>query len=151
MLPRSSRYRPEVPQTATRASTGRGGGAGASATISSSAGAGFALGLRLLAANLSSVPGRKNVVLFSEGYPYSPQMDVQLKSAVSECNRNDVAVYPMLFQLGANDPTVVMPTTGGRRGGGQGSGDMASAPSAQSLSHRWPSAPEASSIRTPTT
>ena len=113
---------------------GRGISTSSQAAAAGSGGAGFALGLRLLAANLASVPGRKNVVVFSQGFPFSPQMDAQLRSAVAECNRNDVVLYPMLFRPASDDPTVVQAAAGrGGRARSGGQTDMAVAPSTQSL------------------
>ena len=86
-----------------------------SVTTAGSGANGFMRGLRVLAANLAGVPGRKNVVLFSAGYAGG---NVELHNAVETCNRSDVALYPVdaggLTQPGA--PQASAPIPRGRGG-----------------------------------
>ena len=59
------------------------------------------LSLRDLAKGLSTVPGRKSLVLFSAGFPMNPtdpdtiERESELTAAISACNRANVAVYPI--------------------------------------------------------
>ncbi len=83
---------------------------------------GLARSIRLLAANLSSVSGRKSLVLFSGGYSQTGPLNVLLLSAVEACNRSDVAIYPVdvsgLTQPGMNGGVDSSRAGGrGRRGG----------------------------------
>ncbi len=48
--------------------------------------------LRNLAQGLARVPGRKTVLLFSEGTLVTPE---QMQTAIDECNRANVAIYPV--------------------------------------------------------
>src|SRR5262249_48073721 len=54
--------------------------------------------VRSLARNLSEVPGRKTVVLFSAGFPIRPsdyEINSEITAAIDACNRANVAVYPV--------------------------------------------------------
>jgi hypothetical protein len=51
------------------------------------------LSVRTLAKNLSGFPGRKMVVLFSSGFVLSSTTRVDLRDAISDCNKANVAVY----------------------------------------------------------
>jgi len=53
------------------------------------------LGIRSLAKNLANVPGRKSVILFTSGFPLTPEADAELTATISECNKANVAIYPM--------------------------------------------------------
>jgi VWFA-related protein len=53
------------------------------------------LGIRSLAKNLSSVPGRKSVVLFTAGFPLTPEAEAELTATISSCNQANVAIYPL--------------------------------------------------------
>ncbi|MGD0955835.1 MAG: VWA domain-containing protein [Candidatus Acidiferrales bacterium] len=53
------------------------------------------LAIRTLAKNLSDVPGRKSVVLFTEGFPLTTEEQAELAATVSACNRANVAIYPL--------------------------------------------------------
>ncbi len=55
----------------------------------------FLLAIRSLAKNLIGVPGRKSLVLFTDGFPLSPEETAELTSVISECNQADVAIYPV--------------------------------------------------------
>ena len=49
--------------------------------------------LRAIAQSYSDIPGRKNVVVFSEGFMHSPEAQVQLSSTIDAANRANVAFY----------------------------------------------------------
>jgi len=53
------------------------------------------LAIRTLAKDLASVPGRKSVVLFTEGFPLTPDAELELTATVSACNQANVAIYPL--------------------------------------------------------
>ncbi len=53
------------------------------------------LGIRSLARNLSSVPGRKSVVLFTAGFPLTSEAEAELTATISSCNQANVAIYPL--------------------------------------------------------
>jgi VWFA-related protein len=53
------------------------------------------LGIRSLAKNLANVPGRKSVVLFTSGFPLTPEAQAELTATISACNQANVAVYPL--------------------------------------------------------
>ncbi len=55
------------------------------------------LGIRALAKNLRTVPGRKTLILFSSGFPLNAdqiQMS-ELTAAIDACNKANVAIYPV--------------------------------------------------------
>jgi VWFA-related protein len=53
------------------------------------------LGIRSLAKSLTSVPGRKSVVLFTEGFPLTSEAEAELTATISACNQANVAIYPL--------------------------------------------------------
>jgi VWFA-related protein len=53
------------------------------------------LGIRSLAKNLTSVPGRKSVVLFTSGFPLTAEAEAELTATISACNQANVAIYPL--------------------------------------------------------
>ncbi len=53
------------------------------------------LGLRDLAKNLGSVPGRKTLIFLSGGFPLDSELRSELTAVVDVCNKNNVAVYPI--------------------------------------------------------
>jgi VWFA-related protein len=53
------------------------------------------LALRSLAKNLAGVPGRKILVMFSSGFPLTPEYLSELTLTTSECNKANVAIYPI--------------------------------------------------------
>ena len=55
----------------------------------------FLLAIRSLARNLAAVPGRKSLVLFTDGFPLSPEAQAELTAAISACNQANVAIYPL--------------------------------------------------------
>ena len=55
----------------------------------------FLLAIRSLARNLAAVPGRKSLVLFTSGFPLTPETQAELAAAISACNQANVAIYPL--------------------------------------------------------
>jgi VWFA-related protein len=53
------------------------------------------LAIRDLARRLQGVPGRKTVILFSSGFPLTPEHQSEMTAAVDACNRANVAIYPL--------------------------------------------------------
>jgi VWFA-related protein len=53
------------------------------------------LAIRTLAKDLAAVPGRKSVVLFTEGFPLTQEAELELTATVSACNQANVAIYPL--------------------------------------------------------
>jgi VWFA-related protein len=53
------------------------------------------LALRSLAKNLSSVPGRKTLVMLTSGFALNSELQSQLTAAIDACNKANVAVYPI--------------------------------------------------------
>ena len=53
------------------------------------------LALRSVAKLLAPVPGRKMVVLFTSGFPLRSEDMSELTAVIAECNRADVAIYPI--------------------------------------------------------
>lgn len=99
------------------------------------------LAIRTLAKDLAAVPGRKSVVLFTEGFPMTPDAAIDLTATISACNQANVAIYPLdvrgltapmptgtqLFRQDApsTGPHLVLaafPQRGGAPGGGGGGG-----------------------------
>jgi VWFA-related protein len=55
----------------------------------------FLLAIRSLAKNLASVPGRKSLILFTDGFPSTAEQDAEVTAAISACNQANVAIYPL--------------------------------------------------------
>src|SRR6516165_4021390 len=53
------------------------------------------LALRQLAKNLTSVPGRKTLVMLTSGFPLTPELQSELAATIDACNKANVAVYPI--------------------------------------------------------
>ena len=53
------------------------------------------LALRSLAKNLNAVPGRKTLILFSGGFPLTPERMSEITATIDTCNKSNVAVYPI--------------------------------------------------------
>ncbi|HYL75581.1 MAG TPA: VWA domain-containing protein [Bryobacteraceae bacterium] len=53
------------------------------------------LALRSLAKNLSTVPGRKSLILFTGGFPVTQEMLPEVSATISVCNKSNVAIYPI--------------------------------------------------------
>jgi hypothetical protein len=55
----------------------------------------FLLAIRSLARNLAPVPGRKSLILFTDGFPSTPEQEAEITAAISACNQANVATYPL--------------------------------------------------------
>jgi VWFA-related protein len=53
------------------------------------------LALRSLSKDLSSVPGRKIVVLLTAGFPVTPEQISEVTATIDACNKANVAIYPI--------------------------------------------------------
>jgi len=53
------------------------------------------LGLRGIAKGLETVPGRKILVLFTEGFPLTVQVRSEMTAVTDTCNKANVAIYPI--------------------------------------------------------
>ncbi len=53
------------------------------------------LGIRSLARNLASIPGRKTLVLLTAGFRVTPDQLSEVTATVDVCNRSNVAIYPI--------------------------------------------------------
>lgn len=53
------------------------------------------MAIRTLAQNMSDVPGRKIMVLFSAGFPLTVETRSELTATIDACNKANVAVYPI--------------------------------------------------------
>ena len=53
------------------------------------------LALRSLAKSMSSVPGRKTLVMLTSGFPLNPEYQSELTAVVDTCNKSNVAIYPI--------------------------------------------------------
>jgi VWFA-related protein len=68
------------------------------------------LALKSLAKNLAGVPGRKTLILLTSGYAVNDEHMPEVTAAINECNKANVAVYPIDVRgLVAPSPTM-MPT-----------------------------------------
>jgi VWFA-related protein len=53
------------------------------------------LALRSLAKSLSTVPGRKTLVMLTAGFPMTPEYQSELTAVIDTCNKSNVAIYPI--------------------------------------------------------
>ncbi|MGH9735189.1 MAG: VWA domain-containing protein, partial [Candidatus Acidiferrales bacterium] len=53
------------------------------------------LSLRSLAQSLGRIPGRKTLVLFTAGFPITPERESELTATIDTCNKANVTVYPL--------------------------------------------------------
>ena len=53
------------------------------------------LAIRDLAKRLASIPGRKSLVLFTGGFPLTPETEAELPATIDSCNKANVAIYPL--------------------------------------------------------
>src|SRR5580704_3063673 len=53
------------------------------------------LSIRILSTNLASVTERKSLVLFTAGFPLTPERDSELTATIDACNKANVAIYPL--------------------------------------------------------
>jgi VWFA-related protein len=98
-------------------STG-GGAGGRTASISQAASFGIRdvlLGLRSLAKGLADVPGRKMVVMLTEGFPLNEELRSEMTATIDACNKSNVSVYPV-------DVRGLVTSTPGMTGPGMGRG-----------------------------
>ena len=51
--------------------------------------------LKDLAKSLSSIPGRKTVILITGGFPLTPEIMSEATATISACNKANVAIYPI--------------------------------------------------------
>ena len=90
-----------------------GGGAGAYGART------MLLALRSMAQNLTDVPGRKSLILFTSGFPLGNEARSEANAAIDSCNKANVAVYPIDVRgLSAGTPGMGVDdsSTPGRRG-----------------------------------
>ena len=79
--------------------------------------------LRGMIHGLATLPGRKTLILVAGGYPSSANTINEINTTIEECNRANVAVYPIVPSqvvatgMDASD-TATTPTRGRRGGGG---------------------------------
>ncbi len=86
------------------------------------------MALRNLAKGLAGVPGRKTLVWLTSGFPLTADQFPEVKATISECNKANVAVYPIDARgLVAGTPGAVLVSPAGgttflsasREGGGR--------------------------------
>ena len=53
------------------------------------------LAIRDLAKNLATVPGRKSLILFTGGFPVTPDILSEVTATIGTCNKSNVAIYPI--------------------------------------------------------
>jgi VWFA-related protein len=53
------------------------------------------LALRSLAKDLSTVPGRKTLVMLTSGFPLTPEYESEVTAVIDTCNKSNVAIYPI--------------------------------------------------------
>jgi len=96
------------------------------------------LSLQNLAQNMATVPGRKAVVLFSKGFPFTEDRKLDLELLVKTCAHSNVAIYtvdpsgvsvmgPGNSGIEASGPTsrgLGLPTGGGRSAGQPGGANV---------------------------
>jgi VWFA-related protein len=75
-------------------------------------------GLRQLAKNMGNVPGRKSLVYFTSGFRMTAETQSEVTATISDCNRANVAVYPIDVRGLTADPlgTPLGAPVGGRGG-----------------------------------
>jgi VWFA-related protein len=89
---KNSSVDPNAGQPVTIASTG----ISSLSTVEADFGArSMLLAVRSLAKNLRAVPGRKMLVLFSGGFPLTPESESELTATIDACNKANVAIYAL--------------------------------------------------------
>lgn len=53
------------------------------------------LALRDLAKGMANVPGRKTLVLLTEGFPLNSEYESEITATIDSCNKSNVAIYPI--------------------------------------------------------
>ncbi|MEI9970958.1 MAG: VWA domain-containing protein [Ignavibacteriota bacterium] len=110
----------------TTPGVGTGGGSGPTigggpATLSAPAAFGIRsvlLALRGLAKGLQNVPGRKMVVMLTEGFPLNAELQSEMSATIDACNKANVSVYPIDVRgLATGMPGPGISTPGLGRGG----------------------------------
>lgn len=78
------------------------------------------LALRTMANNLAAIPGRKSLILFTSGFPLTPEGESELMATIDACNRANVAVYPLdvrgLVAPNSSNRSAPAPAFGNRSG-----------------------------------
>lgn len=78
------------------------------------------LALRTMANNLAAIPGRKSLILFTSGFPLTPEGESELMATIDACNKANVAVYPLdvrgLVAPNSWNPSTPAPDFGNRSG-----------------------------------
>jgi VWFA-related protein len=69
------------------------------------------LALRSLAKSLSTVPGRKTLVMLTAGFGLNPEFQSELTAVIDTCNKSNVAIYPIDVR-GLVAPDVASPSSG---------------------------------------
>ena len=77
---------------AERASLGRGPRLGGGSDFGARS---MLLALRSMAKNLTDVPGRKSLILFTSGFPLNNEARSEANAAIDSCNKANVAIYPL--------------------------------------------------------
>jgi VWFA-related protein len=69
------------------------------------------LALRNLAKDLSTVPGRKSLVMLTSGFALNPEYESELTAVIDTCNKANVAIYPIDVR-GLVTPDMTAPHSG---------------------------------------
>src|SRR5215471_4727971 len=73
------------------------------------------LGLTSMAKNLGEIKGRKSLILFTSGFPLTNEGRNEVTAAISQCNKSNVAVYPIDARgLSPSVPSMMDPSNAGR-------------------------------------
>ena len=73
------------------------------------------LGLVSMAKSLGEIKGRKSLILFTSGFPLNNEARTEATAAVDQCNKSNVAVYPIDARgLTPNSPSITDPSMPGR-------------------------------------
>jgi len=79
------------------------------------------LALRSMAQNLTEVPGRKSLILFTSGFPLSYEARSEANAAIDSCSKANVAIYPIDVRgIGAGMPGMMDDSTTPGPGRGRG-------------------------------
>ena len=82
------------------------------------------LALRSMAKNLTDVPGRKSLILFTSGFPLTNEGRSEANAAIDSCNKANVAIYPIDVR-GVNGSLPNMMDDGSNPAGPRGRGRAA--------------------------
>src|SRR6202167_1209842 len=89
------------------------------------------ISIRNLAKNLSPIPGRKSLILFTAGFPLDGEVSSELTATIDACNKANVAVYP----LDVRGLIAPVPTLGGQLFENTAPGANEAVTNAQAASH----------------